>query len=150
MSEVAVRPVRAADRGAWLAMRTDLWPEVPQDHEAEVDAYFAGTLREPMQVLVAAAEDGAIVGFAELNIRNYAEDCVTDRVGYLEGWYVVPHARRNGIGRSLVEAALAWARSQGCTEFASDALIDNADSAKAHLALGFVETVQIRCFKKDL
>jgi aminoglycoside 6'-N-acetyltransferase I len=85
-----------------------------------------------------------------LSIRNYAEDCVTDRVAYLEGWYVAPEWRRHGVGKSLVEAAEAWARSQGCTEFGSDALLDNDTSAAAHLALGFEETVQIRCFKKQL
>lgn len=36
------------------------------------------------------------------------------------------------------------------TEFGSDALIDNATSAAAHRALGFNETEQIRCFRKDL
>ncbi len=34
--------------------------------------------------------------------------------------------------------------------FASDALLDNVDSAAAHRALGFQETVQIRCFRKSL
>ena len=75
---------------------------------------------------------------------------MTDRVAYLEGWYVVPAARRQGVGAALVRAAEDWARSQGCTEFASDALIDNAVSAAAHRALGFQETVQIRCFRKLL
>jgi len=32
----------------------------------------------------------------------------------------------------------------------SDALIDNDVSARAHLALGFEETVQLRCFRKAL
>ena len=147
---LTVRPATPADRDAWLRMRCDLWPDGAEDHGQEIDRYFAGTLREPMAVLVAVDSAGAVVGFAELNIRNYAEDCVTDRVGYLEGWYVLPRARRRGVGRMLVDAAFDWARAQGCTEFASDALIDNDVSAKAHLALGFEETVQIRCFKKQL
>ncbi len=104
----------------------------------------------PLEVLLAADESGHVVGFAELSIRNYAEDCVTDRVAYLEGWYVVPDWRRRGVGKALVVAAETWARSQGCTEFGSDALIDNETSAAAHRALGFEETVQIRCFRKQL
>ncbi len=32
----------------------------------------------------------------------------------------------------------------------SDALLDNKISEAAHLALGFEETEQIRCFKKNL
>jgi aminoglycoside 6'-N-acetyltransferase I len=103
-----------------------------------------------LATLVALRSSGDVVGFAELSIRSYAEDCVTDHVAYLEGWYVVPEARRRGVGSALVRAAEEWARSQGCTEFASDALIDNEVSAAAHRALGFQETVQIRCFRKVL
>jgi aminoglycoside 6'-N-acetyltransferase I len=58
--------------------------------------------------------------------------------------------RRRGVGRALVAAAEDWAIAQGCTEFGSDALIDNTTGAAAHLALGFSETEQLRCFKKIL
>jgi len=132
-------------------MRCDLWPEgSAAEHGGEIDAFFAGTLKMPLAVLIALDGSGEAIGFAELSIRAYAEDCVTDRVAYLEGWYVVPQARRHGAGRALVQAAEQWARSQGCTEFGSDALLENELSAAAHRALGFEETVQIRCFKKLL
>ena len=103
----------------------------------------------PLEVLI-AFEGEAPVGFVELSIRPYAEGCQTDRVAFLEGWYVVPEARRKGVGRALVEAAERWGVTQGCTEFGSDALLDNTVSAAAHQALGFEEVVQIRCFKKSL
>ena len=132
-------------------MRLALWPEGSiAGHTREVDQFFAGALHMPLAVLIAVDDADAVVGFVELSIRNYAEDCATDRVAYLEGWYVVPEARRRGVGRALVTAAEAWGRSQGCTECGSDALIDNDVSAAAHRALGFTETVQIRCFKKIL
>ena len=139
------------DREAWLQMRCDLWPEGSvTEHGAEIDAFFAGTLKMPLAALIAVDGSGDAVGFAELSIRAYAENCVTDRVAYLEGWYVVPHARRRGVGRALVLAAEQWAVTQGCSEFGSDALLENELSATAHRALGFEETVQIRCFKKML
>jgi aminoglycoside 6'-N-acetyltransferase I len=131
-------------------MREALWPDETASLAGEVRQFFEGTLKEPLAVLVAADETGALLGFAELSIRNYAEDCVTDRVAYLEGWYVEPHARRQGVGAALVRAAEDWGRAQGCTEFGSDALIDNDVSAAAHRALGFDETAQIRCFRKDI
>jgi aminoglycoside 6'-N-acetyltransferase I len=40
--------------------------------------------------------------------------------------------------------------AEGCTEFASDALLDNHASAAARRALGFDEVAQIRCFRKVL
>ena len=132
-------------------MREALWPEADSaGHAREVQQFFAGGLAGTLEVLLAVNQVGVIQGFAELSIRNYAEDCVTDQVAYLEGWYVVPEARRQGVGRTLVVAAEQWAVAQGCSEFGSDTLIDNQVSAEAHRALGFEETAQIRCFKKSL
>ena len=145
-----IHPATWADRAAWLRMRDRLWPDEDHGHGAEIDRFFDGAIGMPLEVLIAIDERGEALGFVELSIRGYAEDCVTDRVAYLEGWYVEPEARRIGVGRALVRAAEEWGRGQGCTEFASDALIDNDVSARAHLALGFEETVQIRCFRKSL
>ena len=61
MSDVTVRPAALAARDVWLHMRGDLWPESPADHEREVDQYFAGTLHEPMAVLIAEAPQGDVV-----------------------------------------------------------------------------------------
>jgi aminoglycoside 6'-N-acetyltransferase I len=148
---VRVRPVAPEDATAWLKMRAALWPHAHTDwHAREIAQFFAGELKMPLAVPVAVEPHGGVTGFVELSIRNYAEDCHTDRVAYLEGWYVVPDARRHGVGRALVAASEQWARAQGCTEFGSDAVLDNEISAQAHAALGFTETVQIRCFRKDL
>jgi len=148
---VSVRPATRADADAWTRMRVALWPEDSYEgHRREVDRFFEGTLRMPLEVLLAVDDSGTPVGFVELSIRSYAEDCETDRVAYLEGWYVDPPMRRRGVGRALVSAAEEWAVARGCTEFGSDALLDNETSAAAHMAVGFAETVQLRCFKKIL
>lgn len=130
-------------------MRCELWPGEKASFAEEVDRFYSGSLLEPQAVFV-AEESGGLVGFAELSIRPQAEGCHTRRVGYLEAWYVDVQARRRGIGRALVIAAEDWARSQGCTEFASDSELGNDISAKAHLALGFEEVETIRCFRKKL
>jgi aminoglycoside 6'-N-acetyltransferase I len=145
-----VRPATPEDSAPWLKMRQALWPGGASDHPFEIASYFAGRLREPLQVLLAFDNAGMPVGFVELSIRPYAEGCDTDSVAYLEGWYVVPEARQQGVGRALLQAALQWAREEGCSEFASDTLVDNEISAAAHRALGFTEVVQIRCFRKSL
>ena len=140
-----IRPATPADRDSWLRMRDALWPST--DH-AEVDRYFAGEAREPMAVLIAFDEEA--IAFIELSIRAYAEGCETDRVAFVEGWYVHPDWRRTGVGAELIRAAEAWARSQGCTEIASDTEADNVFGAAAHRALGFEETAVVRCFRKPL
>ncbi|HYV96870.1 MAG TPA: aminoglycoside 6'-N-acetyltransferase [Gemmatimonadaceae bacterium] len=150
-ANLVVRPAQRADADQWAEMRHALWPHgTVAHHRAEIDKYFDGTLHMVPMVLIATSAAGKPIGFAELSIRPYAEGCDTDRVAFLEGWYVVDDARRRGVGGALVSAAEAWGREQGCTEFASDALADNELSQRAHLALGFEETEVIRCFKKVL
>ena len=149
--EVGVRGLRPEDRDAWVRLRVALWPDLgAAAHEVEADRFLSGATKEPLTVLVAEGSDADLIGFAEISIRAYAEGCETDRVGYLEGWFVAPAARRRGTGRALVRAAEDWARSQGCVEFASDAEADNDESARAHGALGFEDVGLVRCFRKDL
>jgi aminoglycoside 6'-N-acetyltransferase I len=150
-SALITRHVTKSDSAAWLELRRALWPDDGGSSlSGEISQFFAGELKNLLAVLVAEDGTGHVVGFAELNIRPYAEGCSSDRVGFLEGWFVVPEARRRGVGRALVAAAEEWARSQGCTEFASDTLAVNEISANAHRALGFEEVEVIRCFRKDL
>jgi aminoglycoside 6'-N-acetyltransferase I len=147
----SIRAATHADTPALDEMRAALSPDEGGGELArELQQFFAGELHMPLEILIAEDADGTPLGFVELSIRSYAEGCLTDRVGYLEGWYVIPAARRRGVGRALVHAAEDWARAQGCTEFASDALIDNEPSAVAHQALGFEEVERIRCFRKSL
>lgn len=150
-ARVVVRPATRADAEAWLALRRVFWPEgSPEEHRAEIEAFFSGGARAPQAVLLAAGGDGRVVGMAELSIRHCAEGCRTDRVAHLEGWYVAPEARRSGVGAALVAAARDWARAAGCSEMASDTRQDNETSAEAHRAVGFTEAARVLCFRMDL
>ena len=132
-----------------LQLDVAFWPEGADTHRPEIDGFFAGHRREPVEVLI-ASDDRGYVGFVELSIRNVVDGCHTGNVGYLEGWYVVPAARRRGAGRALVAAAEEWARGRGCTEFGSDVSIDNDASLAAHCALGFEKTSRVQQFRKPL
>lgn len=148
---VAIRPVSASDAASWLRLRCALWPEgTKSEHRDEIDQFLSGQARAPQAVFLALDASGNEAGFVELAIRPYAEGCRSNRVAYLEGWYVVPEARGLGVGRALVESAEAWGRAQGCTEFASDAQPDNDASRLAHRAVGFEDMGMVRCFRKAL
>lgn len=143
-----VRLVGAADRAEWLRMRRLLWPDGADEHGAEIDACLAAA--DPsLATFVLARPDGRLGGFLEAGSRPYAEGCAGP-AGYIEGWWVDEDLRRQGHGRRLVAAAEAWAREQGFTEMASDALIDNRVSHLAHGALGYQEVERIVCFRKPL
>lgn len=150
-SSATIRSARPEDRNDWVRLRHALWPDTTLDqHERDVERFLAGRRHEPAEALIAFDDDGHAVGFVELSIRTIVDSCATDRVGYLEGWFVVPEARRRGIGAALVAAAEHWAKGCGCREFASDAALDNEASQRAHLALGFSETGRGVNFRKDL
>src|SRR5437867_4137081 len=113
-----VRHTTPRDAPAWLRLRCALWPQGSEsEHAADIAAFFEGRAREPLAVLVAEKGTDRLVGFAELSTRASAPGCDTDHIAYLEGWYVAPEARRQGIGHALIAAAEAWGRSLGCTEF---------------------------------
>jgi aminoglycoside 6'-N-acetyltransferase I len=151
MAPIHIRAVTPGDTGDWLRMRLDLWPDETRDgHLHAIHRFFAGDRREPKEVLIARDADGQALGFVELSIHNIVDGCSTGHVGFLEGWYVVPAARRTGVGRALVAASEKWARDEGCAEFASDANLDNEISRAAHITLGFEETGAVRKFRKDL
>ena len=91
------------------------------------------------------------IGLAEVSVRSdYVNGTETSPVAFLEGLYVVPHARRNGVGAALVAAAFDWGRSAGCREIASDALLENSTSHVVHRALGFEETERVVYFRRKL
>lgn len=139
-----------ADRADWAKLRLALWPNHGLSaHEADIAAFLAApgdTIN-----LIARLPDGRAVGLAEAALRHdYVNGCKTSPVAFLEGIYVTPDCRRLGIARGLVAAVEDWARAQGCSEFASDAALDNLESHRMHGALGFSETQRVVYFRKVL
>ena len=100
---------------------------------------------------IASSGSGEPLGFAEAAIRtDYVNGTETSPVAFLEGIYVVPEARRQGIAAELVDAVIDWGRDAGCRELASDALLDNETGHRAHRALGFEETERVVYFRKSI
>ena len=106
--------------------------------------------RSDADVFVIDRGNGRLGGFVEAGSRPYAEGCDTTPVGYVEAWYVDEDLRRRGYGRALLQAAEDWARLRGYREMASDALIDNETSHRAHVASGYAEVERIVTFRKAL
>lgn len=150
---IIVRPVQPSDASEWLRIRMALWPDSdPADEEGEIAHFLAVPPRPPLPALHAAyvcpRPDAGLGGLVEVSIHSSAPGCQTDRIGYIEAWYVDPDWRGQGVGRALVEAAETWARAQGCLEMASDTTPFYPLSPAAHAALGYEEVE--RYFRKEL
>ena len=144
-----IRALEARDLEELFRLRSLLWDQVPAgEHESEVLDILRHSDTE--QIFVAEAENGNLAGFLEVSIRPFVEDCETENVGYLEGWFVDEQHRRQGIGRELVRTAERWALGKGCTEMASDVEFGNDVSLTAHKNLGYGESSRLVHLRKDL
>jgi aminoglycoside 6'-N-acetyltransferase I len=143
-------PCKSVDQPGWLELREQLWPHHPSaEHLAEMASFVASPKR--FAQFIEYDPSGNALGFVEVALRSdYVNGTNSSPVVFLEGIYVVPQARRRGIARILVAEAERWAASVGCSEFASDALIDNTRSHAMHVALGFEETERVVFFRKAL
>jgi len=147
--EFTIRQLRESDLSEWLRLRLLLWDQAGEnDHREEM----VDIIEDPDSQLVVVADRGdeTLAAFLEASIRPMAEDCETDNVGYLEGWYVEEDVRRSGLGRALVSFAEEWARRHGCREMASDAEVGNDISLSAHQRLGYQETSRLVHLRKEL
>lgn len=131
----------------YCRLRMQLWP-MDESHCGQECIEILGSPR--WAVFIASLEAGDVVGFLEVNLREYAEGAETSPVGYLEGLYVAAPHRRQGLGAALVRAGEQWAAARGCTEIASDAQIDNAISIELHRRMGYSEIERQVCFLKRL
>ena len=125
-----------------------LWPQHRQEDIKDVlTKYINGVHTEVFMHL----EDDQVVGLALVSLRHdYVEGCTSSPVGYLEAICVLPEFRHVGIASKLCEECEAWAKEQGCREFASDCDLNNEASYAFHLSIGFKETSRMIHFRKEL
>lgn len=129
-------------------MATKIWENQNED---ELEEEFKEILQSDQETCFIAFVKDMPVGFANVSLRfDYVEGTESSPVGYLEGIFVEENYRKQNIAKNLVKSCEDWAKKIGCTEFASDCLLDNIQSLKFHLAIGFIEVNRIICFKKGL
>jgi aminoglycoside 6'-N-acetyltransferase I len=146
---MSIRQINAADQAEWLRMRRTLWPDCSDAmHSLEIEQQIQQA--DNGAVFVFEREGGGLGAFIELSIRERVDGSFSERVGYVEGWYVDPDLRGCGVGRQLMARAEQWVESIGLTELGSDVEIENERSISAHLALGFRETFRLVHFLKQL
>ena len=143
-----IRKAEIKDLPILAELACQLWP----DHMVEeMCSEFADMIAKPDAVFFLAYAEETAIGFAQCQLRyDYVEGTDSSPVGYLEGIYVAEEYRKHGIARELLSACGSWAKSKGCTEFASDCELENVHSLQFHLNVGFEEANRIICFTKKL
>lgn len=102
---VCIRTISQKDKLQWVTLRAELWPKAELDQlRNEVDKM----LEDANWGIFVAEHEGKIVGFIEYSIRDRAPGCHTNKIGYIEGWFVIPRPRNQGVGARLVESGERW------------------------------------------
>jgi aminoglycoside 6'-N-acetyltransferase I len=150
MMALRIRETQDTNDSEWISLRGEFIPELnPQGHVNFLRAFARDS--RAFCAFVASDEQSQLAGFAEVSVRSdYVNGCRYRPALYLEGIYVRPDCRGQGIARALCAAAEQWGRGQGCREFASDVYIDDDNSLAAHAGLGFEETERVVYFRKPL
>lgn len=142
-----IRQAGKEDLSLLTELALKLWPGHDK-HELEEEL---GEILAGKAAFFLAFSGERAIGYAQCQLRHdYVEGTEYSPVGYLEGIYVEPDCRRNGIAGKLLAACESWAKKHGCREFASDCELSNSDSLRFHLGLGFTEANRIICFTKKL
>ena len=140
-------PKNACDRD-WLSLRMKLWPD---GNESEHLRDMADIFGRGHLVLLAVDSGGRVVGFVEASKRvDFVNGTSSSPVAFLEGLYVKPKSRRQGVARAMVVEVDRWAARQGCSELASDSPVENIVAHATHRALGFEEMERVVYFRRDV
>lgn len=143
MSEIACRTATSRDAPAIAALLPDLgYPATVGDIERRLARLAAW----PDNAVLVAERAGALVGLCHVQgVPLLASD------GYAEvqALVVAAHARRRGIGGTLVRAALAWARERGYTRVRLRSGLHRTDAHRFYESEGFVRTRASYAFERS-
>jgi ribosomal protein S18 acetylase RimI-like enzyme len=152
-ARVRVRPANLADAERIAELRLALLGEhkmnaiysrVRRDARARAVDLTRDQLASEQQVMFVATSNERIVGMLRCTDQRGHRLLRPARYAMIGTVYVEPSARRQGVLRSLMAAAIAWSRERGLKEMRLQNAIDNPLAVAAWEALGFRVVEQIR------
>lgn len=143
-----IKPLTSHTLKAFVDLVLELWPDCTFDEELE---NYTRLLESANDICYLAKVNQAYVAFVHVSCRyDYVEGATELPVAYIEGIYVKPPYRKQGIANKLIRRSEEWAKQKGLTQIASDTEIANKTSIDFHKKAGFDEVERIVCFIKDL
>ena len=144
---MTIRPLNEADALEYRLIRLRMLREHPESFGASADAFeavatqayeetFAERIAPPDRFILGAFLEGALVGTAGF-YRQTGEK--TRHKGGIWGMYVAPEARGRGIGRKLIDGAVAHAAAtcEGLEQVQLEVVTENEAATALYAAAGF-------------
>lgn len=133
--DVTIRRARGEDDRALAEINYRAWSPLAEiTPRPPRSAPFFGDGNQPEDFLVPEL-DGTVVGY--LRLVQPIPIPSTAHVRQIQGLAVANSVRRRGIGRALLEEALAETRSQGATRLTLRVLSTNTGARRLYESLGF-------------
>jgi aminoglycoside 6'-N-acetyltransferase I len=148
---VKIAKISQDDFNEWLDLALKLWSDEAESLQ-EMQNSLTNILKSPREEgFIVRDDDERAIGFMNLSLRSdYVPGATQSPVAYVEGIYLEEEARKQGIGKSLIQYAEKWALDRGCVELASDALLENQASHAFHTKVGFQEVERVVFFIKPI
>lgn len=129
-AEALVRLAEAvsAEPEGWLISTEGEWRSVGDERR-----YLKATRRYPHAAVYVAERDGAIVGRLSLARDTHPASAHVADLGLM----VAADARRQGVGRALLEAAIEWARAAGVRKLELHVFPWNEPALRLYESFGF-------------
>jgi ribosomal protein S18 acetylase RimI-like enzyme len=147
--EITVRRATTRDVDALLPLVQSyriFYKQIPD--EASERRFLAKHLRDGTSTLFFASGAGVPLGFVQL-----FESWSTVRLApvlILEDLFVEPQFRRRGIGRSLIDAALAFARESGAAAMFLETAVENERAQEVYEREGWQREVAFHKYNAPL
>lgn len=126
----------------------DLWPD---NGFEELKEEFAEIIYSDQNKVFLYSIEKGTVAFIHLSIRtDYVEGSNFSPTGYIEGIYVLPAFRQQGISKRLFAEGKKWLLNKGCKQVGSDVEWNNQVSYEFHKSIGFKEASRLIAFIQDL
>jgi ribosomal protein S18 acetylase RimI-like enzyme len=149
---VAIRPATPADLptlgrlGALLVrMHHELDPErfirVTPRTEHGYASFLGSQLQEPSVVVLVAERGGNVLGYAYAAVEGHDYMTLRGPAGVLHDIVVDPAHRREGAGRMLLDAMLAWLDARGAPQVVLSTAARNEAAQRLFADAGFRQTM---------
>jgi aminoglycoside 6'-N-acetyltransferase I len=149
MEQIRYLDFESKDFEQLVKMSQKLWLDF---EEQELESLLKEiTKLKKNKILMAKNSEGKNVGFSIFSIRtDYVEGADKSPTGYLEGIYVEPEYRKNGIAKEFLQIGEKWCKEKGCTQIGSDTWLANKQSREFHRKIGFWEEDELVHFLKNI
>jgi ribosomal protein S18 acetylase RimI-like enzyme len=148
---IEIQVLQSQDLHIWKELRLEALADAPhafgdtlEEARQRTDKEWEGSLLDCDGRLFIAKYDGSAVGMARVRRSPNAPSS-----SGLYSMWVSPTARFRGVGKALMDAALAWAGEAGVGEMVLCVTQGNDAAKRLYLASGFVETGELQPLRSN-